>query len=67
VARAECRVSGCTWTAAHPVKDVVGYLSTWHVYEDHPDVWRSVAGNRPPIDPDPRTPEGLLYIMLEQG
>jgi hypothetical protein len=31
-------------------------VAVWHVYEDHPDVWRELAGDRPPDAPDVRDP-----------
>lgn len=62
--RSECKaVPGCGWTAEAPVKDIVGCAATWHVYEEHPEVWQKVAGDRPPVDPDPRTDEGMQVIV----
>jgi hypothetical protein len=46
----------CDWATAEPEQHVSGPLAAWHVYEDHPDVWRRVIGDRPPRDPDPRIP-----------
>jgi hypothetical protein len=37
---------------------------TWHVYEDHRDIWLEQVGDRPPRDPDPRDP---LFDMLYGG
>lgn len=54
---AVCRVPGCGWETSEPIRDIAGCLATWHVYEQHPDVWKDVAGDRPPRDPDPRSPE----------
>jgi hypothetical protein len=63
MARSECKaVPGCQWATEAPIKDVVGCAAAWHVYEEHPEVWRSVFGDRPPQDPDPRTNEGMLRI-----
>jgi hypothetical protein len=28
---------------------------TWHVYEEHRDVWNTVIGHQPPTDPRPET------------
>jgi hypothetical protein len=53
---ARCLVPGCGWRTEEPVRTIAGCLATWHVYEAHPDVWKNVAGNRPPLDPDPRDP-----------
>jgi hypothetical protein len=46
----------CDWETGEPERSVAGCLATWHVYEKHPDIWRQVAGDRPPLDPDPRIP-----------
>lgn len=46
----------CDWETAEPERAVSGCLASWHVYEKHPDVWRRVIGDRPPLDPDPRIP-----------
>lgn len=27
--------------------------AVWHVYDDHPEEWRRVVGDRPPRDPRP--------------
>jgi hypothetical protein len=62
-----CKLGECKWTAENPVEGIVGCLATWHVYEDHRDVWLAVAGNRPPRDPDPRTEEGRRLIMGASG
>ena len=55
---AYCKVPGCVWATGEPVEVISGCLATWHVYEQHRDVWKNVMGDRPPSDPDPRTPEG---------
>lgn len=60
---AKCRVSGCGWTNDHPLEAVSGSMATWHVYEKHHDVWRNIFGNRPPVDPDPRTDDGMAIAM----
>ena len=44
----------CDWETGEPQRHVAGCMATWHVYEQHPDIWRQVAGDRPPADPDPR-------------
>jgi hypothetical protein len=49
-----CRQPGCGWQTAEPEQAVAEALSVWHVYEEHPEVWRRLAGDRPPLDPDPR-------------
>lgn len=62
---AKCLVNGCDWDTDEPIHHVAGCLASWHVYETHPDVWREKVGDRPPVDPDPRTPEGLAIAMIE--
>jgi hypothetical protein len=51
-----CAQPGCGWQTLNPEQPVSEGLAVWHVYEDHPDVWRQIAGDRPPRDPDPRDP-----------
>ena len=51
-----CNQPHCDWRTAEPDRLISGCLATWHVYEEHPDVWRRVIGDRPPLDPDPRIP-----------
>lgn len=46
----------CGWETAEPERTVTGFLASWHVYEKHPELWRAVIGDRPPLDPDPRDP-----------
>lgn len=59
-----CKVPLCDWISEDVYnRDIAGCLATWHVYEKHPDVWRQVIGDRPPVDPDPRTSEGMAIIM----
>ncbi len=53
----------CGWQSGpQPSRDIAGYLSTWHVYEQHPEVWRVIAGDRMPADPDPRDPIVRKYL-----
>jgi hypothetical protein len=59
-----CNVPGCEWFTDEPVEAIARCLATWHVYEDHRDVWNKVIGDRLPRDPDPRTPEGMQTIAL---
>ena len=46
----------CDWQTAEPEQVVSGCLAAWHVYEQHPEIWRRVIGDRVPRDPDPRDP-----------
>lgn len=50
--------------SAETREDIAGCLATWHVYENHPDVWRSVIGDRPPVDPDPRDQQQRMAMIL---
>lgn len=59
-----CLVDGCVWMSAETREDIAGCLATWHVYENHPDVWRSVIGDRPPVDPDPRDQQQRMAMIL---
>lgn len=70
MAKIRCLLPNCGWDSG-PIGgddkasiDVAGCLSTWHVFEKHYDVWREQFGDSPPLDPDPRTPEGLTEIIL---
>jgi len=31
------------------------HAATWHVYTEHPQAWKDVVGDRPPLDPLPET------------
>lgn len=62
-----CRLGKCEWESEGPVEGIVGCLATWHVYEDHPEIWAAFAGDRPPTDPDPRTEQGRRLIMGASG
>jgi hypothetical protein len=62
-----CYQGGCGWQTGEPVRVIAECLATWHVYEKHPAVWRSVIGDRPPADPDPRTPEGRAVLAELTG
>lgn len=45
----------CPWVSRFwPSYDEAGCNATWHVFENHPDHWRALFGDRPPTDPDPR-------------
>jgi hypothetical protein len=49
-----CKVGDCLWSSGLQESDeIAGYLATWHVYEEHRDVWAGQFGDRPPRDPDP--------------
>jgi hypothetical protein len=37
--------------------------ATWHVYEEHRELWNEVFGDRPPHDPDVRTPGGRAEYL----
>ncbi len=58
-----CLVPNCDWTSEVPIKSVAGCLATWHVFEKHYDVWQGIFRDRPPVDPDPRTEEGMTIAM----
>jgi hypothetical protein len=62
-----CHQDDCGWETGEPNRDIAGCLAAWHVYEDHPDVWLRVIGDRPPADPDPRTPEGRAVLAVMTG
>jgi hypothetical protein len=60
----QCLVEGCKWQDYNRLALVSKCLATWHVYEEHPEIWEKVVkSNRPPRDPDPRTEEGLAEII----
>lgn len=63
---AVCDVTGCGWiSGSQPNATVAGCMATWHVYEEHRDVWVTLAGDRLPADPDPRIP--AVYQSLAAG
>jgi hypothetical protein len=61
---ARCKVKDCRWDTQFLNPHIAGCLATWHVYEEHPDVWREVCGDRPPNDPDPRTKRGMAMAII---
>jgi hypothetical protein len=60
-------VPDCPWKTGETIRDIAGYMATWHVYEKHPDLWRDAAGDRPPLDPDPRIPEVRQVLSALNG
>jgi hypothetical protein len=54
--------TNCGWQTLEPEQVVSGCLAAWHVYEQHPELWRRVMGDRPPGDPDPRIPSVRMQI-----
>jgi hypothetical protein len=67
IAHASCLVPECGWSAAEACRDMAGCLATWHVYEKHPEIWRDLAGNRVPADPDPRVPGQRAVLLARNG
>jgi hypothetical protein len=63
--RARC--FACPWESIEPAQEIAQCMGSWHVYEEHPDIWRHVVGDRPPHDLDPRTADGLMQIMAGRG
>jgi hypothetical protein len=57
-----CLQPGCKWQTGEPEEFVSQCLASWHVYEDHPDIWLALIGDRPPQDPDPRIPAVRMMI-----
>jgi len=54
VSYSRCEI--CRWTSRDwPTRHQAGCEVTWHVYEEHRDVWRNMFGDGKPRDPDPRT------------
>lgn len=67
---ASCTIHGCAWEEdfddgawGSSVLAAARCRATWHIWEDHPDVWQHVIGYRLPLDPDPRTDDGKLRII----
>jgi hypothetical protein len=65
--RSQCMLGDCGWESEGEVEGIVGCAATWHVYEDHRDVWLAVCGPFPPRDPDPRTEQGRRLILGAAG
>jgi hypothetical protein len=65
--RSQCMLDNCKWETEGLVEGIVGCAATWHVFEDHRDVWLAVCGPLPPQDPDPRTEEGRREILGRSG
>jgi hypothetical protein len=62
------RCTICGWFTDEPVKRIAEARSSWHVYRAHPETWRQVIGsNRPPLDPDPDTAQGLAELAAVTG
>jgi hypothetical protein len=51
----EVAVCHCGWRSSWRYRVAAQAAATWHVYEAHPDIWRGVIGDRPPLDPRPET------------
>ena len=52
----------CDWYTEDPVKRIAEARATYHVYRKRPERWREVVGDRPPLDPDPDTPDGFASL-----
>jgi hypothetical protein len=59
----DCVLHDCSWITEQPTRDLAMSLLTWHVYEDHRDVWEWALGNEPPAVPDPRIPAVRLRML----
>jgi hypothetical protein len=59
-----CRIGDCEWVSGLcPSQDIAGFLSSWHVFEEHRGIWNKAIGDRLPRDPDPRKPEVYQYLI----
>jgi hypothetical protein len=62
------RCTLCGWFTDEPVQRIAEARSVWHVYRDHRDTWRVLAGSdRPPLDPDPDTVDGYAELAAITG
>jgi hypothetical protein len=59
-----CMLGSCGWASPDEPDQFSGCRATWHIFEDHPDVWLRTFGDRKPVDPDPRTDEGMMAIRV---
>jgi hypothetical protein len=57
--RMTCLIPGCGWMQEHQQQPVADAAAVWHVYREHPEQWRQVAGDKTPTDPAPET---FLYV-----
>ncbi len=62
-----CKIPGCAWTVLEAAENIAQAAAVWHVYEDHPDIWAALAGDRPPRGPDPRNPAVRSRMLAEAG
>lgn len=52
--RAQCQILGCGWTSAkYSLMVQAQRAAVWHVYDEHPDWWQRVVGDRKPRDERP--------------
>lgn len=49
-----CLVCDNAERSPFPTRTQAQDAAVWHVYEHHPEEWRRVIGDRPPLNPDPR-------------
>ena len=57
-----CRVCGSRFI--EDTSDLVGCRLTWHVFEQHRDIWKTIfKDDHHPLDPDPRTKRGRQRIL----
>ena len=47
-----CLVGDCGWMGPFELRDTAEARAVWHIFEKHPDVWRSTPG----LGPVPRIP-----------
>jgi hypothetical protein len=54
--REVCYIPACGWKSREwPTHHLAGCEGSWHVYEEHREIWVLIIGyDRPPMDPDPR-------------
>lgn len=58
-----CVLQDCDWITGQPTLPLALYLRTWHIHDDHPDVWEWLCGANPPGVPDPRIPAVRIRML----
>ena len=62
------RCTLCPWLTDEPAAPIAEARAVWHVYREHPGTWLALAGSdRPPLDPDPDTPDGYAELASVTG
>jgi hypothetical protein len=64
--RATCQIPSCDWVSQWWLFDTHAKdEATWHAYDNHPDEWKTVIGDRPPQNPRPPNFDEYQYVRKD--